>query len=533
MTFKRPAAVLPALGLSLLAVVYLATVLPDLGNDPIIGGDEGWIMSASARLARDGIFGSELFTGFHGADRNYFFNLPLHHILLAGIFKVIGTGVFEARLLSVGFGLLTLGLTYALGRRIGGEVVGIGAAALLVLLRLNLAPFSGLTLTDLGATVRYDLIAVPFALGATLLIAARPHDPSLPRVAVAGLLVELGGLTQFIGAFFLFPLALFLLTITSLSPRRRLTLTAAFGLAATLPLLIYAVFALVHWDDFRGQSRAVDQETNFLSPAFYIDQIRHEPDRYAIGAGLESLPTSPGELASRPSARLVLLVVAPLAVAYSVVRARAGSPLHRLLALLLLGLALEFTLFESTKRYVYIVALVPLLCIAIADLGLALWRSPSRYALPALAVRGVVVLSLCLFAVEGAAVAARDVRDASSAPDYAALTTELEATIPAGATVIADNRLWAALRHRQPRSLLLLFYFTNQKMMRDEVTNIPGAFERIDADYLLLSPLSREDLTELSPADAADFERHLVERAELVTTVDFPDYGPIEVYRLR
>ena len=46
------------LALAALAGLYLATVLPNLADDPIAGGDEGWIISASAQLAQDGIFGS-------------------------------------------------------------------------------------------------------------------------------------------------------------------------------------------------------------------------------------------------------------------------------------------------------------------------------------------------------------------------------------------------------------------------------------------------------------------------------------------
>ena len=103
-------------GLALLVLLYLVTVLPSLGNDPIAGGDEGWIISASARLARDGVFGSDLFKGFYGAENHYYFNLPLHHLMLAGVFEVFGVSLGTARMVSVLFGLAALLLTYALGR---------------------------------------------------------------------------------------------------------------------------------------------------------------------------------------------------------------------------------------------------------------------------------------------------------------------------------------------------------------------------------------------------------------------------------
>jgi 4-amino-4-deoxy-L-arabinose transferase-like glycosyltransferase len=523
--------------LGLLVAVYLATVLINLDSDPILGGDEGWIMSASARLAEDGIFGSELFAGFYGAERHYFFNLPLHHLMLAGVFEVFGVGIVPARLLSAMFGLLALGLTYALGRRLGGEAVGVSAAALLILLRLNLTPLTGLTLTDLGATVRYDLVAVPYGLAAVLLIAMRPAVPSMRVVAVSGLLIGFAALTQFIGAFFFAPIAVYLLALTALPLVRRLALVAVLVLAAALPFLPYGVYAAAHWDDFRGQARAGDEETersrsDVLSLSFYLRQLSDEPERYQLATGLEDAPSSLSDLVERPSARLALLVVAPVAAAYAVLRAARGSLQHRLFALLIVGLVLQLALFESTKRFVYFIADVPFLCIAIADLARAAWESRPGLALPRAVLRGVTVAVLLLFAVEGLAVAAQDVRDASDAPEYAALQLKLEAALPEGAVAMGDNRLWPALRDRDYRSLLLLFYFTNPAISKGEATNVFGAMERTGVDYLLLSPLSREILTQLSPRDAADFARFLEERAALETTVDFPIYGPIGVYRV-
>ena len=94
---RRRSAAIPLLALPALAGLYLLTVVPNLGDDPIVGGDEGWIMSAAARLAEDGVFGSGPFAGFYGAEDHYFFNLPLHHLVVAGVFKVAGVGVVQAR----------------------------------------------------------------------------------------------------------------------------------------------------------------------------------------------------------------------------------------------------------------------------------------------------------------------------------------------------------------------------------------------------------------------------------------------------
>src|SRR4029079_13459700 len=109
---------LEAIVLLALIALYLLTTLPSLGNDPLVGGDEGWIISASAKLADDGTFGSDLFQGFYGSEDHYYSTRPLHHLVLAAWFKVAGVSMASARLVSVIYGLAALLLTYALGRRI-------------------------------------------------------------------------------------------------------------------------------------------------------------------------------------------------------------------------------------------------------------------------------------------------------------------------------------------------------------------------------------------------------------------------------
>jgi 4-amino-4-deoxy-L-arabinose transferase-like glycosyltransferase len=528
----RHPAVLPFLVLFALLAFYLLTTLPNLSNDPIVGGDEGWIMSASEKLAREGVFGSDLFAGFYAAEERYYFNLPLHHVVLSGVFKVAGVGLAQARLVGVVFGLAALILTFLLGRRIGGVYVGLGAAALLVLLRLNLTAFTGLTLTDLGAIVRYDLVAVPYAIGAVYLLAREPESPRAGTVAAAGLLLGLASLTQFIGAFYILPVGIFLLT-AAVPQRRRFLLVAVMGWLILVPFLPYFLFIFQDLDGFRGQARAVEQETHFRSPSFYLRNLRNEPERYALSTGLEGLPQSLRDAARRPSARLTVYIVAPLAFALASYRAIKGSPRHRLLALLIVAIALQLALFESTKRFVYWVAVVPFLCVAIADLGRwALeWRPGRREARWAAAT--VVVVVGFIFAVEGLAVGVKDIAQAGDAPEYAAVGQRLNEVVPASARVIGDNRLWLTMRDTEYRSLLLLFYFTNPRISREQATDVEGAMRRIDADFLLLSPLTREILEKLTAADSAAFQRYLSERARLVATVEADAYGPIEVYELR
>jgi hypothetical protein len=224
-----------------------------------------------------------------------------------------------------------------------------------------------------------------------------------------------------------------------------------------------------------------------------------------------------------------MLVVGPAALLYALWRGRSDRP-RLLLGLVIASLVIELTLFESSKYFVYWVVVVPYLCVAIADLGVAAWQwfgeRPRQTIL-----RVVIVAVAALFFLEGLGVAAKDVRDARDAPSYEAMGRKIEAVVPEGSVVLGDNRLWPAVQDLQLRSLLLLFYYTNPVISRDRVTDIPGAFERIDAEYLLLTPLSREILAQLSPADTQAFDDYVEQRMTKVTTIEYRAYGPIDVYQ--
>jgi hypothetical protein len=158
-------------------------------------------------------------------------------------------------------------------------------------------------------------------------------------------------------------------------------------------------------------------------------------------------------------------------------------------------------------------------------------RSPSQQ----LALRAAVAAIGAVFLLEGLGVALKDVRDARDAPSYAAAGDQVAAIVPAGSVVLGDNRMWPALDSRdlQLRSLLLLFYHTNPVISRERVTDIPGAFARIDPGYILLSPLSRDILSRLSPEDTRAFDDFMEQRTTKLGSVEARGYGPIDVYEVR
>src|SRR5205085_11040883 len=77
--------------------VFLATGLRHLDAVPQVYEDEPWQASTAYKLLTSGTFGSDLFAGFYHMDQRYYGFMPLHPLLLAGTFKVLGVGLAQAR----------------------------------------------------------------------------------------------------------------------------------------------------------------------------------------------------------------------------------------------------------------------------------------------------------------------------------------------------------------------------------------------------------------------------------------------------
>jgi len=122
------------LGLWLVALTafYLAVTAANLANYRPISGDDIWILSASHKLATQGVFGSELYAGFFNADRHYFISLPGVHILQAVALHLPGNDLVNARWVSVVSGAVLLWAATALAWRWYGLAAGLVTSLLLL-----------------------------------------------------------------------------------------------------------------------------------------------------------------------------------------------------------------------------------------------------------------------------------------------------------------------------------------------------------------------------------------------------------------
>jgi 4-amino-4-deoxy-L-arabinose transferase-like glycosyltransferase len=535
---------LEVLAVTLTAVLFLVSVLPNLPNHPTLTDDEGWVLSASYKLAREGVFGSDMFAGFYNADRYYLFNMPGHHFAVAGAFKLIGYGVLEARLVGVFYGLATIILVYLFARRIFGIPTAMVSLALLLFVRFNMGFDTGLPLQELAANLRYDLAPVPFLLVGLLLLL---QPPSLTRAAVAGALFGIAILLQFYAAFMV-PVALAFFAFEAVPRQQKLRVAGSLVAACALVGLPYGVYVLAHLEDFRGQAGTVESRADFTSPGFYVNSLLNEPNRFIRPLAFKEVPrgadhelTDPRVLSlretatRRPSARLAVLVGLPASIAFLAWRVRNGAGRGELLLLLVLvGLPLQYALFESLKLYIYWVAVVPFLCIGMAAVAVRALQAPR--ASPAHFAAAVVVAgSLFVFFAEGSVARLSGFRAAQNESDYMALSAAIQRHVPDGARVVGSTSLWWGMRDYDYRSYFLFFYLTNPDAGPYRTT-ISGFLNEFQPEYIVLTRLAIGELEKhLYAGDYADWDLWMTRHATKVARIEGPaarSYGFIDIWRI-
>src|SRR5690606_21343205 len=141
--------------------------------------------------------GSDLYSGFLGAERAYFLALPGHHVFQALSFRLFGFGIAQARLPVLLGAVALLWMVTTLAYRHAGPRAALLAGLLLLCWRSGLAarePFSPL-LTH-AQTGRYDLTSTAL-LWTVVWLADEVWRRPRPLVALAlGLVAGLAILTQ-------------------------------------------------------------------------------------------------------------------------------------------------------------------------------------------------------------------------------------------------------------------------------------------------------------------------------------------------
>lgn len=509
-----------------------------LGDFPRVSGDDAWIMSASHKLATEGVFGSDLYQGYANAEHRYFIAPPVYHFLQAGAFLVFGTSVGVARAVTLVSGVVVLWCVAWLARRWHGVAVAIVAASLLVLWRTNLLNLaSGLSLLSVSRIGRYDMTAVAFILlslvGMELIRDRERRDLAL----ATGVLAGLATLTQFFGAFVVPLVAALLLLERGWSVYREPVAKwlAAGWLAVVMP---YVLYVSIYWSDFVGQSEIKAGRTGFGSPSFYLDNLLDEPDRYRhLFNDLTQVFTGQYDRFDQPLSPFLFGVAAIVALVVLAVRIR-RAPVRgeRRLATAILVPGLCLALFDGTNATLYAVILLPFLCIAIALAVVLVLRWSMRQRLAAIGVAASFLVIAPAVVVAGESIAAhRQEREWSEEIiQYDDAAAQIEALLPAGAIVLGMERWWAGL-HRD-HDYVALSAITRQLIDPGEGDQ-PGQLATMIARYgvsaIVVDDDCRSSVQRLPPPLREQFEALIQNQADHAGTVSLQVYGQVEVYVFR
>lgn len=507
-------------------LLYLGVSLRNLEIIPAVYEDEPWQASTGWKLAAQGVFGSDLFAGFYGMERHYYGYMPIHSLLLAVTYRIAGFGLFQTRLEPVMMGLLTLVLTYTLGRRLFGPGVGLWAIVFMLFVRFtSLTPsqLTGILHLDIARIARYDMVVPVFGLTSlhAYLSAARRSD--LRLYALAGLLAGLSGLSHLYGAFWI--IALGVLAVWDKAGRRAL---AALVLGFAAPWLLYLVYVLAHPADWVGQTRGYAPRFDLLNPAWYLDNLLTEYRRYGPGLG------PPGwSYLLRPGfwAALIALPASLLVLVWRAIRLKDRAA--RAIVVPALVFPILFALLIHLKLSNYLVTLLPLGALAVAWGGLSLWWwlgtiGHRRWVQAVLAGIWLVVMAEGVTRFTALEAATQDTTP------YADFIRDVHAFIPAGSRVLGLHRYWLGLHDLDYRSWAVPLLQSDPRYFSPP-RSIDEALDDIAPDVILIDPRMRVYFDDARPGDPHALAlRSWMQRKDYarVAIVEDTTYGPMEIYQV-
>lgn len=271
------------LWLLVLTAFFIGATVPHLANYRPVSSDEVWILSVSSKLATEGVFGSDLYAGLFNADRHYFIALPGQHFLQAAMFKILGVGIAQARLVSVLAGIALLWVVGGLAWRWYGVTAALLTGILLVFWRSQLIALGGgIPLLTVARSGRYDLTTVVWMWLAVFFLYALLRQPTWLRALTVGVCAGAATLTQFFGVF-----VVPLVTVVWIWQRRKRTLTDShtYWMLAGFFLITgpYVLYVVAHWEDAVGQlAYTKPGRVAFSDLSFWLDNLRREVHRYAF-----------------------------------------------------------------------------------------------------------------------------------------------------------------------------------------------------------------------------------------------------------
>jgi len=472
--------------LPLLILLYLLATLPYLADFPLVETAQMGIAAPAYKLATQGIYGNDLYRGlYHAESRNYEY-LPLYPLAVALSFKLLGLGVWQARLVSVWCGLLVLMLTYRLGKTAVNTPVGLLAATALCLLAITVPGattdlYPGrIPLLDFARVLRYDIMAPLWLLAASHLFLLHSqftihNSPFTITHLIIGFLIGLATLSHLYGAFILPVFGVLLIWQAGWRAWRPFLLIIAGWSLTLLPWLIYILQDL---PAYQGQMLRHENRFDLLNPVFYVNNLRGEIWRYVKFIGRFRPPV----LFPRPG--FWLMAVAVIA-AYIHLWPQIRRP-HlsaRFLFITLPMLATLLALLVSFKRYSYVALLLPFLAILVGLGIVVIWnwlRGRGRW------WRLLFGLWLLVAVAEGLFSVAETRQTAATITPYRELTAVLHQHISPNSRPLALHTYWLALADYDVAALDLAYNLTDPAFVGHDARPLPQVIHTLAPDYIIV-----------------------------------------------
>jgi hypothetical protein len=510
-----------------LLLVFWWLSIWNIGRYPLIEEDEPWILSPGFKLFAQGVYGSDLFRGFHGMAQHYFEFMPLMSWSQGALSRLLGVGVLQMRWLPVALGALTLALTWALARRLTTPAVGLVAMALLLFWQWTPGSQrilgSGVPLIDLTRIARYDMLVAPLGLGAILCAWQARRTGHARYDVLSGVMGGLAGLAHVYGLFWLGgALVLRLAEAQGFSARRALRTAGSMLAGAAAPWALWMGLASQNWPDFLAQTAQYSDRFNLFDLSFYLDNLVREPSRYFLGLRQGTVLDRVGFWA----------LVAGLPTAWVMLGVESHKRRERGLAWLWVLCAIfpvGFALLIRIKTFNYLISAAPLWVVGLA------WGI-DRLAVASRPGRWLAWGALGLIVIQGSIGVGHMQSYALQAEVPEKMFADLRQIIPPSGRILGPARYWLALHDHDYISLVLPFFLSNSQYS-DSPVSLEAAIAQIAPQFVVVDLYSEEYQNDYAPPAArrqpsllrAYLAKH---HARLIAKLN-DNYGqPIEVYQL-
>jgi 4-amino-4-deoxy-L-arabinose transferase-like glycosyltransferase len=484
---SRRAILAPRMLLGVACLLFLFQQLPYFQSRWI--EDENSYADAGWSFARDGRIHMSMFPP---TDVGSIVDVrpPAMAIALGGMFRLVGLGVWQARLLPFLGALAAILVTYLLGAYLADEWTGAVAALLVATDSL---------LFVAGRTTRPEGMEAFLNTLAALLFMAAMRRNSWKAALAAGLVAGLSINFHINGA--IAPVTMMLWAIYEYGPKvwqKPVAWTFAFTVAlCILPYVLWINADALHHRAY------VDMQN--LGTEVRVSRFHGELMRYRdfIGVGNVKLPLP---VAIPVRAPIAMLIVAGLGVLY--VRNR------RLFWYLGLFLAahMGWWYYLANKNVRYTAVAAPLFALIVAAGSMSLASAKHRK------IAAVLCLLYGAIGVAGNAFLVNRFKNA----DYVALTAQLRQAVPAGTTVYGANTFWLALHDRQ-------FYSYDRAGFDYTIANLKPQYLILN-DRIMIhgSGFGEDNFGEVR----SKAEAFVQTRGEKIADIPSQFYGDLAIYRV-